>query len=388
MEKIIANAEKNMASNVATMETNMHNMQTSMATSAANVERKTADMKGTLDAVNNKVTGMKIALVKGFNELKDVLAKMEDKVEANATEVRNTPSGDRESIIMVAGGHGTNSVEMFNWRQRTWSPLQYMPTKRWAATSFVYNNHVTIAGGYCPYRYVDDMIRMNIHPKPDLQMRWIDCPTRLPSKLRFHSSVLYNDHLMISGGYDGTRVSGCIREVQLVPPYTVKTLSRMLEPRQYHCMERFEDSLLIVGGRTTSRYQDSTSSVVLYDIMKKRCKQMTSLPYAVSRMATVRWGDNIVVVGGIDKHGNALNTVLIYNVKTEQSHMLPTMRYRRWACTAVVIGNNIVVLGGQNERQRRLKSVEVFNFESYTWQDLPEMSEGRFWHSAVVVLTM
>jgi N-acetylneuraminic acid mutarotase len=190
---------------------------------------------------------------------------------------------------------------------------------------------------------------------------------------------------MISGGYDGTRPSGCIREVQLVPPYTVKTLSRMLEPRQYHCMERFDDSLLIVGGRTTSRYQDSTSSVVLYDIMKKRCKQMTSLPYPVSRMATVRWGDNIVVVGGIDKHGNALNTVLIYNVKTEQSHMLPTMKYRRWACTAVVIGNNIVVLGGQNEQQRRLKSVEVFNFESYTWQDLPEMSEGRFWHSAVVV---
>jgi N-acetylneuraminic acid mutarotase len=119
--------------------------------------------------------------------------------------------------------------------------------------------------------------------------------------------------------------------------------------------------------------------------MKKRCKQMASLPYPVSRMATVRWGDNIVVVGGIDKQGNALNTVLIYNVKTEQSHMLPTMKYRRWACTAVVIGNNIVVLGGQNEWQRRLNSVEVFNFESYTWQDLPEMSEGRFWHSAVVV---
>ena len=100
--------------------------------------------------------------------MKDVFVKMEDKIEKNARKVRNTPSGDRENII-VAGGVGTDSVEMFNWRQRTWSPLQSMPKQRWAATSFVYNNHVTIAGGFCS-GCVDNMIRMNIHPNPDLSM--------------------------------------------------------------------------------------------------------------------------------------------------------------------------------------------------------------------------
>ena len=54
-------------------------------------------------------------------------------------------------------------------------------------------------------------------------------------------------------------------------------------------------------------------------------------------MATVRWGDNIVVIGGSDKNQNALDTVIIYNVKTEQSHMLPPMRCKRWASTAVVV---------------------------------------------------
>jgi N-acetylneuraminic acid mutarotase len=102
-------------------------------------------------------------------------------------------------------------------------------------------------------------------------------------------------------------------------------------------------------------------------------------------MATVRWGDNIVVIGGIDKHGNALDTVIIYNVKTEHSHLLPSMRCKRRACTAVVIRNNIVVLGGDDERGRDLKSVEAFNFESYSWQELPEMSQARFLHTAVVV---
>ena len=107
----------------------------------------------------------------------------------------------------------------------------------------------------------------------------------------------------------------------------------------------------------------------------------------MSEMASVRWGDNVVVIGSVDKRGDELNTVILYNVKTEQSHMLPPMRCKRQGCTAVIVGNNIVVLEGYGE-QGKLKSVECFNFESYTWQELPEMSEmsqARYLHTAVVV---
>jgi N-acetylneuraminic acid mutarotase len=158
----------------------------------------------------------------------------------------------------------------------------------------------------------------------------------------------------------------------------------MPEPRRDHSTQLFDDNLLIFGGRTTGSYRDNISSVVLYDLKKNDCKQMAPLPYEVNEMATVRWGDNIVVIGGADKRGKALDTVIIYNVKTEQSHLLPPMRCGRYGCSAVVIGNNIVVLGGYGE-QERLKSVEVFNFESYTWQELPEMSRVRWLHTAVVV---
>jgi hypothetical protein len=375
IEERMANVEKNMATNMGAVQ----NMQTSMATNAADIK---TDMEGKLEAVNNEVKGLKTALIEGFDEMKDVLVKMEDRREENTRKVRNTASGDKENII-VAGGVGNDSVEMFNWRQRRWSPLQSLPKQRYAASSFVHNNHVTIAGGYCP-GCVDDMIRMNLNPNPDLSMHWSDCPVKLPAKLAFHSSVLYNDHLIVTGGHNANEVSDCIHEVQLVPPYTVKTLSRMPEPRRDHSTQLFDDNLLIVGGSTTGRHQDSLSSVVVYDIKKNECKQLAPLPYEVSQMATVRWGDNIVVIGGLDKRDKALDTVIIYNVKTEQSHMLPSMRCKRRMCTAVVIENNIVVLGGVSG-QGPLKSVEAFNFESYTWQELPEMSQARFWHTAVVV---
>ena len=377
IETHMKNTDTTMKNNTATMETRMANVETKM------VNMKT-DIKGKLEAVNNEVKGLKTVLVEAFDQMKGVLIKMEDNIKENARKVRNAPSGDRENII-VAGGFKHDSVEMFNWRQRTWSPLQSMPKNRYGATSFVYNNQVTIAGGYCDkFGLVDNMIRMNVDSHPDLSTHWSDCPIKLPAMLQYHSSVLYNDKLMVTGGSDEDGTSDKIHEVQVVPPYTVKTLSRMPEPRQEHCTEIFDDSLLILGGTTTGTYQKNLSSVVLYDIKNNVCKQLKPLPYEASLMASVRWRDTVVVLGGLDKRGKALNTVVMYNVKTEQSHMLPSMRYKRCSCAAVVVGNNIVVLGGWVD-ERAMKSGEVFNFERNTWQELPEMSEARQNHTAVVV---
>ena len=389
MERKFGNLEKNMDTKLGNLEKNFgKNNTATVETRLANVEVKMAQIKTDMDAkfetVNNEVKGLKTVLVEAFDQMKDVLVKMEDKIEENARKVRNAPSGERENII-VPGGHDNDSVEMFNWRERTWSPLQSMPKTRWGATSFVYNNQVVIAGGYCfESGYVDDMIKMNVDPHPDLSTHWSECPVKLPTKMKCHSSVLYKDKLMVTGDHDGNDTSDKIHEVQVVSPYSVKTLSRMPEPRQRHCTEICDDSLLILGGTTTTNYQNNLSSVVLYDIKNNVCKQLTPLPYEVREMATVRRGDNVVVIGGVDKCGNKLNTVIMYNVKTEQSHMLPPMRCKRRRCTAVIVGNNIVVLGGVGE-QRELKSVESFNFESYTWQELPEMSQARFWHTAAAV---
>ena len=275
---------------------------------------------------------------------------------------------------------------MFKWRQRTWSSSQSIPNTRWGATSFVHNNQVVIAGGYCRGSgLVDDMIRMNADPHPDRSTRWSEFLVKLPANLQHHSSVLYDDKLMVTGGVDGVATSDKIHEVKVVPPYTLKTLSRVPESRQGHCTEIFNDSLLIIGGKTTCACNDSLSSVVLYDIKNNFCKQLTTLPCEVSDMATVRWGDNVVVIGGIDKRGRTLNKVIMYNVKTQQSHMLPPiMRCERFGYAGVVVENSIVVLGRYGD-QGELKTVECFNFECNTWHELPEMSVARYHHTAVVV---
>ena len=383
MEERMANVE----TKVVTTEKKLSNMEKSVATMEKNIERNVVgiktDMKTEFEKVNNDVIGLKTALIKSFDEMKDVLLEIKKE---NARKVRNTPSGDREKII-VAGGAGKSSVEMFNWREKTWSSLQPMEKNREGATSFVYNNHMTVVGGRCGSSgEVDNMVRMNVELNSDLAGHWTNCPFKLLNRLVYHSSVLYQGCLIVTGGYDGNlhATSDLIYELQFDAPYFRCILSRMLKRRRYHNTHVFDHNLLIAGGRTTDSCKDNLSSVVLYDIKKRECKQLAPLPYEVSKMATVKWGDNIVVIGGIDKRGKALNTVIIYNVKTEQSHMLPPMKFKRWGCTAVVIRNYIVVLGGYAE-QGSLKSVEAFSFENYTWEELPEMSQARYYHTAVAV---
>ncbi len=105
----------------------------------------------------------------------------------------------------------------------------------------------------------------------------------------------------------------------------------------------------------------------------------------MSEMATVKWAENVVIIGGVDKDGEVLNNVIIYNMKTGNSHMLPPMLHKRFGCIAVVIQNTIVVLGGMDKRRYQLKSVEGFSFERFSWEELPDMNEGRYWGTAVVI---
>ena len=101
------NTDTIMKNNTAIMDTRMENMETKM-------DQMKTDIEGRFETVNNEVKGLKTALVEAFDQLKDVLVKMESNIKENARKIGYAPSGDRENII-VAGGSGNDSVEMFNW---------------------------------------------------------------------------------------------------------------------------------------------------------------------------------------------------------------------------------------------------------------------------------
>ena len=379
------------------IDTKLNNMDTQL--NNMNTNRKIANLQANVEArfkaVNNELQGMKMSLNEmkdGFDHMKEaVLEKIETKErkqEEITRDVSGAASGGRENQhIFVAGGLGRKSVEIFNYPQKLWSLLRPMPWYRSRATIFVYNNHVTLVGGRCDGSLVDNMIQMNVHPVPDLSVHRSDFAAKLPARMWSHSSVVYKNSLFVTGGYNGDQnvYSDCIHEVELKPPYTVKLLSKMPEPRSGHSTVLCGDSILILGGTKTGGYKDNLSSVLSYDIKNNKCQQLPELPYPVSVMATVKWGENIVIIGGADNNGKALNNVIYYNVKTGNSHMLPPMLHKRYGCMAVVIENTIVVMGGGDEKWNDLKSVEGFSFDRYGWEELPDMKEDRLFATAVVI---
>ena len=301
---------------------------------------------------------------------------------------------EREPKIVIAGGGNEkgalNSVEIFSLTNGTWTPLKQMKECREGASSVVHNNHIFISGGYAGnFNWLKTVEKLSLNAvQVDLSTAWENVPVQLPRRFRGHRSVVYNGRLIIIGGYDGDKAhySDRITEISLVPPYTSKLLAKMPKGRGYHGVAIFGDKILIAGGRETGFGDSALQSVVMYDVIKRECQELAPLPYPVDEMATVKWGDeNVMIMGGADNNDDQpLNKVLMYNIKTQKSHELPDMKYKRAGCVAAVVRDTVIVMGGRDERGNYLKSVEGFRFDRNSWEELPSMHEARCLATAVV----
>ena len=101
-------------------------------------------------------------------------------------------------------------------------------------------------------------------------------------------------------------------------------------------------------------------------------------------MATTVLGENVLVLGGKDNKGIALNTVILYNLITKKCSKPPNMMTKRCGCTAVTIGDDIIVMGGWDKAGKKLNSVECYNSKN-GWTKLQDMTEARALATAVVM---
>jgi hypothetical protein len=359
------------------------------------------EMKGMKEEMKNEMKGMKEEM-KGeikeivMNAVRDAMAGikgLEVEMKNSNQSSQATCSPDvRENIFLVGGCHNegwwkvnNKSTECFNWADQTWTLLDSAVFEgRTYSCSFLHQGQMVVAGGYDNAgNRTNTMKCLNI---ADPAATWKDFAVNLPVKCTSHKVVNHNDQLFMSGGYVKPSAGGwsvrsdAVYEVQLVPPYSSKILTRLSQPRRDHGMEMFDQKLFILGGDDGQ----PTASVVQYDLIKNECKEMPPLQYAVLEMATVLWRNNVLVIGGLDHRYQRLNKVAMYDVITGCSQMMPCMKQKRSGCTAVLTGNVVVVMGGRNENDEYLKSVECFDLERQVWQDLPDMLEPRVSATAVV----
>lgn len=347
------------------------------------------------DEMRKEVNELKISLEETKEQLKMVLEVRSDIVSMKqALALTESPTFLREDVIVLGGGETNNTplstVEMFMWSSKEWVSLNSMKENRTKASSFVYENHVVASGGLTTRSPQSGLSVSNSMEKLSLSgiksSEWTEFPCVLPIKRSAHKCVVYQDRLLVIGGYDEKKGKFCdaIHEVRLTAPYPSKFLSRMPCQRRYHGAEIFGDKVVIAGGTSTGSIEDCLNSVIEYDVTNNKCNKLPPLPFPVTGMATVKWRDQLILIGGVDGDGKKLRKVIMYDVKTGRITKLPSMKHEREGCMAITTGNVIVVMGGFNFKQNRLNSVECFNFDTYSWEELPPMAKHRSYASAVV----
>ena len=300
------------------------------------------------------------------------------------------PAENNQDIIILGGWCASridavsNTVEKFNIAEGKSTELPPMNKPRTASASCVYNGHVIVTGGWDGQRGIDSIEFLNMNQQP---LQWKMLRRILPFKLHSHTVTVYHNNMYVVGGHNQNRnrTSDAIHELSLTPPYTAKLLARMPQARTNHRADIVNGKLFIFGGTTTGMRQDALDSVEVYDFITKEFKTSPSLPWQVSDMSTVTWGNMIIVIGGVDMNDQDLNDVIMYDTETGRIERLPSLKHKRRGCSAVIIDDVIVVFGGWNNEQGHLNSVESFAIGSDGWKELPGMKEERHLATAVVL---
>ena len=339
------------------------------------VKKEVKDVKENLSKVNKDVDEVKVMMIQVLEKLS--MLEHLNKLPSPTEGMLNTP---RKDILIAGGVNGGTSTEIFSWEKNGWFEVSPMNEKYVVASSFIYKDQVFVVGG-------QDSKTIETLDLSVLPLKWMKCPGQLPHNCGGHQTVVYKDHVIHIGGYnyDKREYSRVISEMQLNSPYNVKEMCQMFEAPYCHCAEIFEDKVLILGGQKFGGSRDCLDSVLEFDVKTNQCKKMPPLPCPLTRMATVQWRDQVVVLGGDDKNGKVLNDVFMYDCKTGKITVLPSMLEKRYGCCAVITGNTIVVMGGVNEKYNYLKSVECFTMGGSTWEYLPAMNKARSFAVAEVL---
>ena len=330
------------------------------------VKKEVKDVNESLLKVNKDVDEVKVMMIQVLERLN--MLEQHNKVSCPTAEEFNTPRED----ILITGGWANNagkSTEIYSWEKNGWIQVSVMNEKHWSASSFIYNVQLFVVGGFNS----KTIETLNLKKLP---LKWMKSPGKLPYRCYDHQTVVYQQRIIHIGGYNHDQAgrSDMISELQLTSPCTMKKLCQMPEPQDYHSAEIFEDKVMILGGEGD---QVHLNTVLEFDVNRNECKKMPPLPHPLSRMATVCWRDQVVVLGGRNERDKALSDVFMYDCKTGKITALPSMLKKRYECCAVITGDTIVVMGGCSQDGENLSSVECFTMGGSAWEYLPAMNKAR-----------
>ena len=350
------------------------------------MQKQIDDLARRLNVVQNDMREVKHEMKLTKDEMAYLTREATEKAR-EATERCDLFTG-RQNIFVCGGHHGPtllNSAESYSWPDNSWTLEPAMNEKRAGHSAFVHDREIYVGGGRTGTKLTDSIEILNVDEE-NLKWKPQSPQSKMPIKCNGHKMVCHENSVIHTGGFSrGGNVSDGIYETSLNPPHNTKLLIPMPEPRCFHGCEIIDNQVVVAGGMATNSIKDTKNTVYAYDLNSGELKNLPPLPFPVTRMATVSYKSNVILIGGVDEHGKTLNTVMIYDVKTGKIKMLPCLNHKRARCAAIITGNVIVVMGGYDcETDTYLTSVEFLDLSTNVWRELSPMTTKRVGLTAVL----
>ncbi len=174
------------------------------------------------------------------------------------------------------------------------------------------------------------------------------------------------------------------RERQWVPAASLR------EGRIHHSATLMPDGAVVLAGGESDPALSEAGEAVLASVERYAAGEISSAPsLAVARArhtATALADGSLLVAGGFDREGRALDSVELLKDNARQWIAFPPLREARYGHTATRLRDGrVLVAGGKDRSGRPLATTEIWDPERGAWFVGPSLPNALFGHAAALL---
>ena len=216
-------------------------------------------------------------------------------------------------ISIVSPVHAISAGNVGAWKTET----NNLPKGLYAATSVAYNGHVYVIGGYDGNSVLSSVYSATLNPDGAVGA-WTEEGNELPTVLYGASSTIYNGHVYVIGGYDGNSVLSSVYSATLNPDGSVGAWTsdeNTLPGASYlPTSAAYNGHIYVIGGNSSveSNIINTVYSATLNPdgSVGAWTTEANSLPSPAWGASAATSNGHVYVIGGSDNTGsNIINTV-------------------------------------------------------------------------------
>ena len=274
--------------------------------------------------------------------------------------------------VLLAGGFGLVSPEIYDPQVNTWSKSIGGPISKLQSSTLLTNGKVLVTGAGTSSLY------------DTAAHSWT--AAGLPSTPRiFHSATLLeNGDVLVIGGYDPNSSAGSFASTERYSPLANQwsNADSMAVSREGHSATLLSNgNVLVVGGDNGS----VLSSAEIYDASDDTWHAANNPIGRAAHTATLLPSGLVLVVGGYSNTAHALTTCQLYDPTTNTWTGTGSLNIGRSGHSATLLLDGTVLVSGGFGLTGALDSAELYNPISKTWMPFGNLTTPRADQSAVML---